>query len=161
MAEQDVRAWFEAESPAVRRHLLALCRDPQLAEDLTQETFLEALSSLRGYRGGNARAYLLGIARHDYAGHLRREARRRDAEARGGAPPPQETAPFAQGQGLLPALAPEDLALVVQRGVWGLPFAEIAQGLGRTENWARVRYFRLLARLRDEILEGGDARVRR
>lgn len=158
---QDLSAWYEAESPAVRHYLLGLSRNSEVAEDLTQETFVQALVSLRGYRGGDPQAYLIGIARRVYAGHARRARREHVAEERSGiAPPTQRMEAFTQGEAILPNLPPEDRLLVVARGVWSMPFAEIATELGRTENWARVRYFRLIARLRGELAEEGGQGVR-
>ena len=155
MAGLDLAAWYAAESPSVRRYLLALSLDPALAEDLTQETFVQAIHSLAAYRGGSARAYLFTIARRVYARHIRRELRRRRAEENSAAPGGAELAPFQDAGSLLPGLSAEDRALVAGRAIAGRPFAEIARELGRTENWARVRYFRLLARLRADAAEGG------
>ncbi len=156
MAGLDLEAWYLAEAPKVRRYLAALCRDPALAEELTQETFVQALTSLRGYRGGGERAYLFGIARHVLAGHVRRDHRRKEAEARGACEPPEADSPFAVGEAWLPLLAPDDALVLLQRAVWQRPFAEIAAELGRSENWARVRYFRLLARIRSDLAKGAD-----
>ncbi len=157
----DLSAWYDAESPVVRRYLIGLTKNPELAEDLTQETFVQALVSLRGYRGGDPQAYLIGIARRVHAGHARRAQRERLAQERGGPAPRAETIEaFADGQAILPDLSPEDRRLVIARGVWGMPFADIAQELGRSENWSRVRYFRLIARLRGELAEEGGQGVR-
>ena len=40
--------------PQVYRYLLALCRDPELAEELTQETFFRGSSILRRFVGSAA-----------------------------------------------------------------------------------------------------------
>lgn len=153
---KDLRVWYEAESPSVRRYLLSLCRDPHLAEDLTQETFVQALLSLRGYRGGSVHAYLLAIARRVHARHVRRDQRRRDAEGLSSGPsPPGE--PLQSLLDVLPDLPEDDRSLLLLRAVAGWSYADIARYLGRTENWARVRYFRVCDRLRREELvpEGG------
>ena len=42
---------------------LHLCRDPNTAEDLTQEAYLKAFRSFAGYRGGEPKAWLLAIVR--------------------------------------------------------------------------------------------------
>ncbi len=156
MAGQDLEAWYGAEGPRVLRYLTGLCRDPVLAEELTQETFLQALISWRGYRGGGERAYLFGIARRVLAGHRRRERRRREAEARTTPPSDGPPSPFARGEDWLPQLAPDDVVLLLERALWQRPYADIAQELGRSENWARVRYFRLLARIRTDLEGGGE-----
>lgn len=37
--------------PQVYRYLLALCRDPELAEELTQETFFQGIQHIEAFRG--------------------------------------------------------------------------------------------------------------
>jgi RNA polymerase sigma-70 factor (ECF subfamily) len=53
-----------------------LVRDVQDAEDIVQEAYLRALRHFDGYRGGDARAWLLTIVRH-CAFTWRRQRRRR------------------------------------------------------------------------------------
>jgi len=53
-----------------------LCRDPVLAEDLVQDAFLRAYRGFAGYRGGDARAWILAIVRNGFRasfGDRRRE----------------------------------------------------------------------------------------
>ena len=56
-----------------------LCRDPVLAEDLTQEAFLRACRAFRGYRGGEPRAWLFAILRASFLSWGRSPARRETA----------------------------------------------------------------------------------
>ncbi len=98
-----------------------------------------------------------GIARRVYAGQVRRAQKERDAQERSGVPSPaQEMPAFARGEGILQDLAQDDRFLVLARGVWRQPFAQISHELGRTENWARVRYFRLISRLREDLQREGE-----
>lgn len=55
--------------------LLRRTRDPHLAEDLAQETFVKATRALLGWRGGNTAAWLLTIARNVLLDHVRRSRR--------------------------------------------------------------------------------------
>jgi hypothetical protein len=55
--------------------LLRRTRDPHLAEDLAQETFVKATRALLGWRGENAAAWLLTIARNVLVDHFRRHRR--------------------------------------------------------------------------------------
>lgn len=55
----------------VRRMLIGLARDIDLADDLLQETYLKALNGISGCRGENDRAWLCTIARNLYLTHLR------------------------------------------------------------------------------------------
>lgn len=161
MAHPDIAAWYLTESPVVRRYLLALTGSPDLAEDLTQETFVQAMLALPGYRGGNVQAYLRGIARRVYAGEMRRQQRRRSVEAGSGAPAAGLVLdPFPLGERLLPELSHDDRYLLIARGAWQRPFREIAELLGRSENWARVRYFRLITRCRADLRKDGEERAR-
>jgi RNA polymerase sigma-70 factor (ECF subfamily) len=58
--------------------LLRRTRDPHLAEDLAQETFVKATRALLGWRGENAAAWLLTIARNVLIDHVRRHRRELD-----------------------------------------------------------------------------------
>jgi RNA polymerase sigma-70 factor (ECF subfamily) len=55
-----------------------LLRDEAAAEDAVQESFLRALRHFSGYRGANARAWLLTIVRHCCS--TMRSRRRREAD---------------------------------------------------------------------------------
>jgi RNA polymerase sigma-70 factor (ECF subfamily) len=56
----------------VYNHALWMMRDPQAAEDLTQETFIKAYLSLNQYKGGSFRAWLLRIVSNDCIDEWRR-----------------------------------------------------------------------------------------
>ncbi|MFI7616364.1 RNA polymerase sigma factor [Nonomuraea terrae] len=61
--------------PLVCGFLLRRTRDPHLAEDLAQETFVKATRALLGWRGENPAAWLLRIARNVLIDHVRRARR--------------------------------------------------------------------------------------
>lgn len=63
---------WQSNRDRVRRVLLALAKDADLAEDCLQDTYLLARSGFSGYAGGNAQAWLSAIARNSYFGHRRR-----------------------------------------------------------------------------------------
>ena len=66
---------------AVRCYLARYLHDPIAADDLAQEVFLRAYQGLAGYHGeSNLRTWLLGIAKHLAAQHIRSESRRRRHE---------------------------------------------------------------------------------
>ncbi|MGI5273562.1 RNA polymerase sigma factor [Nonomuraea sp. CA-218870] len=58
--------------PLVCGFLQRRTRDPHLAEDLAQETFIKATRALFGWRGENPGAWLLAIARNVLIDHARR-----------------------------------------------------------------------------------------
>lgn len=55
----------------IRRLLLSMTRDFNLADDLLQDTYLRAFERHTSYRGGNQRAWLATIARNVYYDHYR------------------------------------------------------------------------------------------
>ncbi|MEU3215578.1 sigma-70 family RNA polymerase sigma factor [Streptomyces sp. NPDC006971] len=90
--EDDVTAWaidaaagdsdaferiFRALHNDVRRYVTALADDSQVADDLVQETFLRAVSTVHLFQGrGSARAWMLTIARRTVVDSIRRAASR-------------------------------------------------------------------------------------
>ena len=56
-------------------YLLKLCGSAQLAEDLTQETFVRATVHLHVYEGEEARAWLFKVARNAYLDEWRKRQR--------------------------------------------------------------------------------------
>ena len=72
------RALFERHHRAIYRFLVAQCRDPSLAEDLVQDTFLRAYEAIPQFRGdARIASWMTRIAlNHLYT------AARRDAAAR-------------------------------------------------------------------------------
>ena len=63
---------WNAHRDFLRRFLIGLTRDIDLADDLLQESYLKARAGIEGYRGGEPRAWLTAIARNAFNSHLRR-----------------------------------------------------------------------------------------
>ena len=56
-------------------HAYALLRDPALAEDATQDSFIRAFQNIAGFRGGSFRAWILKIVTNAAYDMLRRSKR--------------------------------------------------------------------------------------
>ena len=63
---------------AVYGFSMSLTRQPAIADDVTQETFISAFRNISKMRGDNVRAWLLRIARNKAYDHFRRQNRRRE-----------------------------------------------------------------------------------
>jgi RNA polymerase sigma-70 factor (ECF subfamily) len=75
--ELAFRAWYESSLPRVYAYIFHRCgRNPELAEELTQQAFVEAVRSRRRFRGqSDATTWVVSIARHRLVDHFRRSQR--------------------------------------------------------------------------------------
>jgi RNA polymerase sigma-70 factor, ECF subfamily len=129
--------------------------DDAAAEDLLQETLLEAVRSAGGYRGDAALStWLCAIARRRLARHYERE--RRDEVARSGlrlvadldtVRPDDELETRDEVVRALGRLSPLHRQVLVLKYLDGLPVEQIAGELGRT----RVQVQSLLQRARENL----------
>lgn len=134
----------------VYRFLVSACRDPGLAEDLTQETFLRAWESLERFdHSCRISTWLCQIAKHVLYQHWEKYGRERPAEPDLQIPAPEDTESQALRRVELAevleafwALGPDMRQVVSLRAMEGLPYKEIGEIMGKSENWARVTYFR-------------------
>lgn len=148
---------YQQHAQTVYKFLLAQCRDPGLAEELTQETFYQAVRSIHRFDGGcKVSVWLCQIAKHLWYQHLRKHRR----EVPMPEDPPELPAPSAEEgalerEGKLELLRlihdlPEEPREVVYLRVFGgLSFREIGDICGRTETWARVTFYRTKEKLRN------------
>jgi RNA polymerase sigma-70 factor (ECF subfamily) len=80
--DSDAMAAFIRDSQQEVRSFSAYLVDSEIADDLTQETFLRAFRALPGFRGdSSARTWLLAIARRVCMDELRRRSRQRRRES--------------------------------------------------------------------------------
>ena len=119
----DMEQIYQAHARTVYKFLLSQCHDADLAEELTQETFCQAVRSIDRFKGDcKVSVWLCQIAKHLWYQHLRRRK-------------PEEPLPED-------GLPPNTREVVYLRAFGGLSFREIGDVLGRTETWARVTFYR-------------------
>ena len=146
----DLESIYRQYSDTVFRFLMSKTGSVELAKELTQETFYQAVKSIDRYDGSSRiTSWLCGIAQNVLYAHLR--ARQKD-------PLPLEDVPEQ------PVVSIEDLVvtrdetraileairelpdpggeIMRMRIFGGLSFKQIGAILGRTEVWARVNYYR-------------------
>ena len=134
----------------VYRFLVSACRNPGLAEDLTQETLLRAWESLERFdHSCRISTWLCQIAKHALYQHWEKYGRERPAEPDLQIPAPEDTESQALRRVELAevleafwALGPDMRQVVSLRAMEGLTYKEIGGIMGKSENWARVTYFR-------------------
>ena len=136
------RAFYGEALPLVYGYFLHRCGGSiQVAEDLTQETFLAAVSELkRGRRAVTPIAWIFGIARHKLLDHYRRQARvervlsvpNLDDELEDELVVPDDEEARERAMQALAAVAASQRAALVLCYVDGFSMAEAAQLLGKT-----------------------------
>jgi RNA polymerase sigma factor (sigma-70 family) len=160
---EAIGALIQRYQGTIYRFLLSRTGDGDRAADLTQDTFLKALRGLGSYRGeASFRVWLLGIARNEFLGALRKEERRREealdpavvhAWAEDPDPLPDariESADSIDRVRAMMARLPEKQ----RTSVWlrlheGMSFREIGEATGSSEGAARVNYFHGIRKLRE------------
>jgi RNA polymerase sigma-70 factor, ECF subfamily len=77
------RLWYDDALPRVYRYLLARCGDQSLAEEATQEAFVEAIRSRRRFEGrSDPVTWICSIGRHRLADHTRQDHRNASRQLR-------------------------------------------------------------------------------
>lgn len=150
---------YQQYAQTVYRYLLSLTRDADLAEELTQETFYQAIRSIDRYNGScKLSTWLCAIAKRVLLTWLRKHPAQEEMTEDAGLTASAE-AEVIQKQGRMALIArmhelPEPGREVMYLRVFGgLSFAEIGEVHGKSENWARVTYYRMKEKLRKEVSE--------
>ena len=155
----------EAAEGAFRRHyqdvygfLRRRTRDPQRAEELTQEVFAAAAAGLPDARQGDppVLAWLYTVARRRFVDEVRRQGRENRVdlpEARGSL----DYGPFVARalRDALGELPRGQSRVIVLKLLRGMTFAEIGHEVGLTEAAAKMRFRRALEALREELIQRG------
>lgn len=153
-SEVAFRAWYERSLPRVYAYVFHRCgRDPSLAEELTQQAFVEAVRTRARFRGrSDAVTWIISIARHKLVDHFRRADRDRRRLSELGArelvgqpSPVWDQTPrdeIDEALGLLPGY---QRAVLVLHYMDGLSVRDVSKAIGKSE----AATASLLARGRD------------
>jgi RNA polymerase sigma-70 factor (ECF subfamily) len=72
----DPSAWVDAHGDVLYRYALVRVKDPNVAEDLVQDTLISALEGLDAFSGSSSvRTWLVGILKHKILDHFRKGTR--------------------------------------------------------------------------------------
>ena len=148
----DFEAVYRENFAHVYRFLLSLCRDAHLAEELTQDTFDRAFRKGEQFNGRcELKTWLCSIARNAYLSECRRARRPAPpAEAALDVDPDDRDGVLRIHRALHDLAEPYKEAFTL-RTLGELRYSEIGALFGRSENWARVTYYRAKVRLRDRV----------
>lgn len=151
---------YELYADLVYKYLLKLTRDPDLAEELTQDTFYKAILHINGFQEEcSMYTWLCEIAKNSYLNEKRKQERKRKKEVRESA----SSEDFVQG------LLKKEQAFEVHQALHGiaepykevftlkvfgeLSHGEIARLFGKTESWAKVTFYRAKKMILEQMEE--------
>ena len=148
---------YEQHAQGVYRYLFSLGADADTAEDLTQETFCQAVRSIDRFKGDcKVSVWLCQIAKNLYYSQLRREKRLAPLEDCQIAEESHEEeledhSEAARIQELLHALREPYKEVFMWRVYGEKSFRDIGALFGKTENWACVTYHRAKRMIREGL----------
>lgn len=137
--------------------LLARTQDPDLAEELTQETFCQAVKNIGGYKGKSSiSTWLCGISKNLLYEYLRKRKKQVPLEeAEEVSVDSAETEVFQSWDSIRILRLVHELdnpmrEVMYLRLVGNLTFDQIGEIMERSGNWARVTYYRGKERVIEE-----------
>lgn len=152
-----------AEYTAVYRYALLLCRNPEDAADLVQETFLRAFHKKDTFSGGSSLyTWLCAIARNTWLGSLSKREREMPVRDINSCRPERDAAEEdfsgADDQELLLKIYSllEDMRepykeVFCLRVFGNLSYEAIGKMFGKSNSWSRVTFFRARKILAEEL----------
>ena len=177
----DVRAFnelVERYQSSVYNVCLRMVGDAHLAEDCAQEAFFAAYRSIKSYRGGSFRGWLLRIAINTCYDQLRRRQRRPadSLDALRGVDPEQDSSAAQrvadpgsgpeehslsaetarQIQAAIDCLPPDQRLTVILCDVQGFSYDEAAQAMAVELGTVKSRLSRARAQLRELLVQKGE-----
>ena len=148
---------WESNRGSIRRLLLRLAGDAELADDLLQETYLRASGGISGCRSEDPRAWLAAIARNVFYAHRRQRSSRsecpleRDVGDELGAGMTDEVLTKLDLHNEIACLPRPFRAPLIMKYFDGLTYAEIASRLNCPIGTAKWRVSVALSRLRSQF----------
>jgi RNA polymerase sigma-70 factor (ECF subfamily) len=147
----DLDVLYREHADTVHRYLLVKTNSADLAEELTQETFYQALRSVDSYDGScKFSTWLIGIAKNVLRTHWRKLRQQPTVSLEDA---PELTSGSAEESvlsgteleavlGVIHRLEEPGREVLYLRLLGSLSFRQIGDVLGQSETWARVTYYR-------------------
>ncbi|MBQ8526852.1 MAG: sigma-70 family RNA polymerase sigma factor [Lachnospiraceae bacterium] len=160
---QSMDEIYQMYARTVYKYLLTRTHNSDLAEELTQETFYQAIRSIHRFDGScQISTWLCAIAKNVWFSYQRKHPPAEQIEEKTDAP--ELAADSAETKVMESAshvelmkklhVCPEPFREVLYLRIFGnLSFREIGEIMEKTENWARVTFYRGKEKLRKELVE--------
>ena len=142
--------------------ILAMSKSPDIAEEITQETFFKVLKNINKYRGEcSVKTWLFQIAKNTYLSHIKKtkhqETEDKISDSESSSQHSMESMCISKDEALsiykvLHYLEEPYKEVFTLRTLGELSFREIGEIFGRKEGWARVTYHRAKSKIREQII---------
>lgn len=143
-------------SEEVFKYLMCLCHNAALSEELTQETFYQAVKSIDRYNGQcKMSVWLCQIAKHSYYKYLEHSKKQERAMFRDNIIHTSPEVEIIDSEDRIALYRKIHLLeepykeVLLLRILGGLSFKEIGEIQQKNENWARVTFYRSKIKLRE------------
>jgi len=153
---------FQQHAKTVYRYLLSITGDSDLSDELTQETFYQAVKSINRFDGScKITTWLCAIAKNQLSSYRRKHPIMEDWQSQNVTSTSTEEQVLEKMDRIalmkqLHAMDEPFREVMYLRLFGDLPFLEIGEIMGKTENWARVTFYRGKEKLRREMLNNGE-----
>ena len=150
---------YQEHAQTVYKYLMTLAKKPDVAEELTQETFYQAIKSIHRYDNScKITTWLCAIAKNVFLAYQRKHPAMKEVDTLEQPVSSVENDVIRKADRiqLMKALhkCTEPYREVMYLRLFGsLSFKEIGEIMGKTENWARVTFYRGKERVRKEFVQ--------
>ncbi len=154
---QSMDEIYREHARTVYRYLLSRTGDPDISEEITQETFYLAVKEIDRFDGTcKISTWLIAIAKNALSSWRRKNPETEPIEnAAAVTVSAEDVVNSEQGQieimKAIRSLPDEAREVMYMRLLGDLSFRQIGEIMQRTENWARVTYFRGREKLKKEL----------
>lgn len=157
----DMESVYQEYAELIFRFLYSHTHDAEWAQELTQETFLRAVTSISRYNGScKLSVWLCQIAKHILWQELSKKNKRKTEGLSEDLPDTSnqdgEANVLQQEQKLeiyqaIHHLPEQEREVVLYRITGELSFRQIGEILGKSENWSRTVFYRAKQKIRKEL----------
>ncbi|MCR4648680.1 MAG: sigma-70 family RNA polymerase sigma factor [Lachnospiraceae bacterium] len=142
----------------LKKYAVSICHDPVLADDIVSETFYRAIKNIDSFKDGSLFAWLCTISKNIYFNYLKKKENKNVSlddedfpEYASGTNVEEEVIKRDERKKLnecIAKLSQIERDVVRLRTDSDLSFKEIGDVLHKSENWARVTFYRCKEKLK-------------
>lgn len=146
--KEKVYSLYEQHKNGIYRYILSIAKDPYLAEDVLQDTFVKLLTKEVHFIFGKESTWLYKVARNRCYDLLKKEKTYQSFSSSEGLS--EQNWKFIE---LISSLSEQEQEIISLKYICGFSHKEIAKITGKTVHATRKRYERALQKLRKEMEE--------